>query len=376
MAHGVVMAVSERKLHLIEALRWSADRDVEWVEILSAGIAMAAPVAVGAALGHLAIGLAASVGGLLIGDVPPGPTVSDHAHRLARVLAPAVVASVAATLAAGHGWITDAVVVLLATAAATVGSYSRGLAVAAMRFVLFLVLTVTAADAAARPVAHLVLVMTGALGAAAVSLGLGALPAPHRRSRPPLSTHAAASATSANQYARWKRTLSHRAGWQYTLRLGGCLGIAAIARWSWPGHHLHWIALAVAILTQRQVERFPIKTTQRTLGTLLGVPAASLFVAVRPPVWGLVIGIGVLASLRPLLKARSYLAYTAVMTPLIVLIMGANRPLGAGILFDRLIATLIGAGLVIAANLLAARWLAGTMPVAPAALSASHSETS
>jgi uncharacterized membrane protein YccC len=152
--------------------------------------------------------------------------------------------------------------------------------------------------------------------------------------------------------------LAQRAGWQYALRLAGCLGVAAVARHAWPDHHLSWIAVAVAILTQRQLEPLPIKTTQRALGTVLGVAAASVVVAYRPPICLLVAGIGVLAGLRPLLKARSYVAYTAVMTPLIVLIMGADRPLGAGLLLDRLIATLAGAGLVVAANLLAARWLA------------------
>jgi hypothetical protein len=75
-----------------------------------------------------------------------------------------------------------------------------------------------------------------------------------------------------------------------------------------------------------------------------------------------VIAIAVLAGLRPLLKARSYLAYSAIMTPLIVLVMGAGHPLGTGILVDRFIATLAGVALIIAANLAAARWTAPPRP--------------
>ena len=128
-------------------------------------------------------------------------------------------------------------------------------------------------------------------------------------------------------------------------------------RWRWPDHHLHWIALIIAILTQRQRDLLPIKTTQRVLGTVLGVVTAAVFVVLRPPVWGLVLGIGVLAGARPLLRARNYLAYSAVMTPLVMLIMGAGQPLGAGILIDRLLATLLGAGLVTLASVLAGAWL-------------------
>ena len=46
------------------------------------------------------------------------------------------------------------------------------------------------------------------------------------------------------------------------------------------------------------------------------------------------------------------LAYTAAMTPLIILLLDSGRPPGMGVLIDRLVATLIGAALVIAANLL------------------------
>lgn len=362
-----ITAATAGKAHLAQVLRWSAERDVAAIEAVAAGLGMATPVAIGAGCGHLAAGLAASLGGLVVGDAPPGPSTKLHLHRLAGVLAPAVIATIAATLAAGHGWLTVALGIGLAVAAATVGGYSRGLAVAALRFVLVLVLTGNAADATAHPAGLLVLVLAGALGAAAISFVLGALPGPHRRTMlPPADpgavveggSSAGTSATSAQKYARWKRMLAERAGWQYALRLAGCLGIAAVARHAWPDHHLHWIALVVAILTQRQLEPLPIKATQRSLGTVLGVAAASLVVAYRPPIWLLVAVIGVLAGLRPLLKARSYLAYTAVITPLIFLIMGADRPLGAGLLLDRLIATLAGAGLVVAANLLAARWLA------------------
>jgi hypothetical protein len=353
------MAVIEGTGHLSAALRWSPGRDGALVEALAASIAMAAPVAAGAALGHLALGLAAAVGGLVLSDVAPGPTAKAHLRRLATVFAPTGAACVTAMAVAGHGWITDALVVVLAAAMATVGGASRNLAVFAMRFVLALVLIVNATAAAgAHPVGLLVVILAGALATAVISLVLGLLPGSHRRiAVPSADLDAASRATAAQKYARWKRTLAHGAGWQYPARLAGCLVIAGVARNLWPSHHLYWIALVVAILTQRQLEPLPLKITQRALGTMVGVAVTGLFIAYQPAIWGLVVAIGVLAALRPVLKARNYLAYTAIMTPLIVLIMGANHPVTAIVLVDRLAATVAAAALVLLANVVATRWL-------------------
>jgi hypothetical protein len=281
---------------------------------------------------------------------------------LTAVLAPAAAASLAVMLAAGHGWLTDTGLVMLAFAAATLSGYSRPLARAGMRFVLFLTLTANLADATTQPSGVLAVVMASAIGAAMLSLVLGGVVRAHRRGARPSSDRAAQStgssaAAASRRYTRWRHSLTRLAGWQYPLRLGACLSIAAIARWRWPDHHLQWIALIVAILTQRQRDALPIKTTQRALGTMLGVIAAALFAVLRPPVWGLVLGIGVLAGARPLLRVRSYVVYSAVMTLLVMLIMGAGRPLGAGILIDRLLATFLGAGLVTLASVLAGAWL-------------------
>ena len=141
-----------------------------------------------------------------------------------------------------------------------------------------------------------------------------------------------------------------------------CLSVAGVLRWLWPGHHMHWVALTVALLAQWQIDAFPVRTTQRALGAVLGVLAAGVLVVYVPPNWVLIAAMGVLAGLRPLLRARNYLAYTAVMTPLIILLLDAGRPPEAGILIDRLVATLIGAGLVIATNLLFKKILTAQSP--------------
>ena len=159
-------------------------------------------------------------------------------------------------------------------------------------------------------------------------------------------------ATIRQKYACWRRSLRSLAAWSYPIRLVLCLAIAALIDIGWPGHHFHWIGLTVAILTQRQFELVPVKTTQRALGTLIGVGIAGITLRSGLPSWAFAGVIGCLVGARPLLRVKNYLAYSAVMTPLIILIIDAGRAPYSGLLVDRLVATLIGDALVVGTNLL------------------------
>ena len=68
-----------------------------------------------------------------------------------------------------------------------------------------------------------------------------------------------------------------------------------------------------------------------------------------------------IAGTRPLLKARHYLSYSAMMTTLIVLMMDFEQPLEQAVLADRTLATLIGGSLVVVANLVSNR-IAARLP--------------
>jgi uncharacterized membrane protein YccC len=144
--------------------------------------------------------------------------------------------------------------------------------------------------------------------------------------------------------------LKRLAGWQFALRLVACLAAAGAIRAHWPEHHFHWIAITVALLTERSLERFPVRVTQRAVGTLVGVIAAGLVYWLNPPQWALAAVIAVLAAARAPLRTANYLAYTVVQTPLVLLILDAGQRQGFELLGDRLVATLIGAALVLAAN--------------------------
>ncbi|MBS0335625.1 MAG: FUSC family protein [Proteobacteria bacterium] len=343
--------------HLAEALRWSTEVEVGAAEVLAAGLGMAGPMLVAASRGEFALGMAASLGALAASGVGAGASARFQARALAIAIVPVALAALAAAAIAGHGGYTHALVVALALIASIAGGYSRPYALATMRFVMFLVIIGNVADRIPERAQLLALLAAGAAWTAVLTLLFGALVRRSRRRdprRPRAPTGAPVSAQpAARRLARWKAVLAQPSGWQYTLRLAACLAIAQALRSLWPDHHLYWLAFTVVILTPRQVEALPIMTTQRALGTALGVLAASLFLVYKPPVWGMIACVGVLAGVRPLLKARNYLAYSAVMAPLILLLLDGSDPIRPGLLADRLAATLAGAGLVIAANAVA-----------------------
>jgi hypothetical protein len=92
------------KIHLAQALRWSKERDVAWVDILMSGVGVTGPVVFAVAMGQLPVGLAASVGALAVGGVAPGASMPAQL----RALAFALVAAASPPLDLGHGGAPDA----------------------------------------------------------------------------------------------------------------------------------------------------------------------------------------------------------------------------------------------------------------------------
>lgn len=346
----------DKKKHLAQALRWTSETEMDSVEMITSCIGMAGPVLFSAVLGQLPLGMVVSLSGLAVGGVKAEASMKNQAREWAYALLPAVFAANAAFLLVDHGWISDAAVILLAVIAAVAGGYSRDLVVSTTRFILFLTIAVNVFSAAEHPAVLLLLILAGALWRSCISLIAAKLV--HRQHRvEAVSNGTSVLPTTSQKFARWKKSLTQLSGWQYALRLGVCLCAAERLRWIWPHHHFYWIVLTVAILIERKAEPIPIKTIQRVLGTVIGVMAVSLIFVVSLPVWGLVVIVGLLAALRPLLKARNYLLYAASMTPLIFLLMSAGQTLEWAVLIDRIMATCIGACLVVLVNLAATRVL-------------------
>ncbi|KAA5609253.1 FUSC family protein [Rhodovastum atsumiense] len=238
--------------------------------------------------------------------------------------------------------------------AALVGGYSRPLALGTGRGIVFLAILLGIGDLSRDPARVLALMAAGALWTACLALAFGSL-FRALAGRPAAATPATPTASALQKFRRWRRMLRQPEGWQYTLRLTGCLAVAALLRTTWPDHHFGWIAVTVAILCQRQPEALPLRVTQRAVGAALGVGLAGLVALPTLPGWLPAGLIALLGGLGPWLRGRNYLAYTASMTPLIILLFSGGRPAGTGPLVDRLLATAIGAALVVGANALLLR---------------------
>ncbi|HUI99415.1 MAG TPA: FUSC family protein [Usitatibacter sp.] len=338
------------RAHIAEALRWSPRSPRSGWQGVAAALGMALPLAVGFAIGNPGAGFAGAVGGLMMGAVPTERTFAAQLRDLALAVAPAALAIAVTMAIPGPGTLERVLVVVLCAIAALVGGLGRSMAVAAYRFVLFLLIAISAVADVPHRAQLLAPIALGIGWGALANVVFGSLaralhPAEVAQPEPAHPTPALA-----RRIAHWRKTLRHLAGWQYMLRLASCLAVAQLLDALWPGHRLHWIALTVALVMERSVEALPVRGTQRAAGTVIGVLVAGLFFGVPLPAWVLVLVVGLLAAARAILRTRNYLAYTVVTTPLILAILDAGKPPGVALLVERLLATLAGAALVIAAN--------------------------
>ena len=336
------------------ALDWDAGDPLDPSAMAVTALGMGVPILIGVLIARPTIGLAASVGAMWVGNAPRGSSLAEHWRMVRDIAAAAIAAAAAAAAIAQHGLWSDAGLVLTAGLAALLGGFSRPMAVASQRFIVFATIGLGVAGHTHNPIALAIIIAEGAIwaslcalaiGIAARRLGFGQVAAAEPRS----------AATFTQLFRRWRRTLTTVAAWNYPLRLMICLAAATAIREALPQHHYSWIAVAVALLTQRQFEGLIVKVLQRALGVAAGVIGCEAIAARPLPGWALVAVIAGLAALSPWLRKRSYVAYTAATTPLIMLLTSGGEVIGQGLLIDRLIATLVAAALVIAAYLTATR---------------------
>lgn len=331
-------------------------------EAAATGGAVLGLVLAGALLHQTAAGLTACLGTLAVAGA--GITDGPPRARLAAMLTALVPAVAAATIAPslaslGHGG--DLALLALVAFAAAFGGYSRPLAVAMVRFVLFLLMTY---HAPATPDAAFTLPLLVIAGGAWAML----LQLPFRTTATPVAAPSptAPQPTAAQRGARFRRVMGELAGWQYPIRLTGALAIALLLPRLWPAHHLHWAALTVAILCERQPEGVAGRALKRAAGTVIGVAVAGLAFAAPLPGWAMALAMGLLATLRPLAKARHALVYAATMTPMVLLIVEGGAPAPPALLLDRVAACVAGAAIVLACDTLLARLLLRRAPAGPA----------
>jgi hypothetical protein len=351
--------------HLLKAFHWSTETEVNAFEIIAASLGMAVPVYAASVWHHRQIGMAALLGGLAVSSVPVGRNASEHGVELLWQLSVFLLAAAFGVLLAMMPDMPAIVIFLiLAGTTAVLGGYSRNLARTSIRFVISLVFVFSAAKPENHPLGILFFSMAGAVWTALLMFLFAWAFRKLSQTEAVAAGETPSQPTARQRWARWKRSLGEFSGWQYPLRLVSSLMAAEGIKCSFPAHRFNWIILTVCILTSRQLEVFPIKATQRILGTTLGVAVAGAISGFRWASLELALMVGLIAGLRRFFQSRNYFAYSLLMTLLVFCALGSEKMAGGQLLADRLMATLIAAGLVILANLAAEKaiWALGNPP--------------
>jgi hypothetical protein len=335
-------------------LHWSRTERVSVFRMLTAAVGMATPVIIGAATGHIAAGMTAALGGLAMSEVGDTGSASQRVADVLKCLAAVMLAVLLGTFVTRRGLPGAVAMVASAALASALGSTSREAAKATMKFTIFMAIATYATWPGGRAPSMVLDFGLGAAWAGCAALVLSV--AFHVVTRA-LGTAAAQVQAPAAARLPWPRRLvraaSRHEAWSYTLRLVTALVAAQLVRAVWPSDHAYWVVVTAALVVTRATAGTHVRALQRTLGTLLGVVVGTLLLAAHAPTWMVLTAIALIAGLRPLLKARNYLAYSAVMTPLVVMLLEFGRPFDPSILVERLLATIAGCAIAMAADFVA-----------------------
>ncbi|MEY9930184.1 hypothetical protein ABH926_004826 [Catenulispora sp. GP43] len=316
--------------------------EIDATRLVLSGIALALPVAVGAATGHVAEGLTAVMGALLVSSAGhEGGWRARCVDLGATAAVGALVVWLGAVLGA-QGGVAGVWIVAVAFAAALVGGIGTLEARIAANATVFTVIGAHLGTGPESPRHILLYVVLGMAAAAALTLGthaLGRALSPLRRRE--LEGPPGPEWPFRRSVPKWRAGLRTWHGWQYAVRLTASMAVAEVVAQFRPGAHAYWIALTVSLVVLRDEAAAPMRALERGLGTTIGVLVGGGLIGVLPT-WGIVALIGVIGAVRPYLKLANYTAYAAVMTPLITMLNELGDDISWAVLRERVLDTLIG----------------------------------
>jgi len=292
----------------------------------------------GQLVGHIELGMVASLGGLaLINEVyeNSGPWQTFVSLEYAIIFSTAAfMCGMAIAGTSSFSLILLPVVIFIVT---TFGELNRVLIKNASRFIVFLIIGYH--FQATRDTFHILssYFLIGTLWTSLVLMVIKMLSKGVTVAAPIPKKY------SARQYLnRWIKSLAHLRGWQFPLRITSCIAAAQVLRYFVPEHHSYWVLLTIALVTQHNIDHQPARIRNRGLGTLIGVCISFFLVYFSIPVYLLILVIALLASLRVLFRETNYLLYAGVMTPLVIILLDFGKLSSVTLLLDRLAATLAG----------------------------------
>ena len=316
--------------------------EIDVTRLVLSGIALALPVAIGAATGHLADGLTAVMGALLISAAGhEGGWRARFVDVGASAAAGALVVWLGA-LVGPHGTLASGWIVIVAFGAALAGGIGTLEARIAANSVVFTIIGAHLGIGPESPGHILLYVVLGMAVAAALTLGTHAL----SRALSPLWRNELEGPPGPEwpfkrSVQKWRTGLRTWHGWQYAVRLVTSIAVAEVVSHFRPGAHTYWIALTVSLVVLRDEAASPTRAVERGLGTTIGVLVGGALIGVLPT-WGIVALIGAIGAVRPYLKLANYTAYAAVMTPLITMLNELGHDISWAVLRERVLDTLIG----------------------------------
>ncbi|MFT4187693.1 MAG: FUSC family protein [Aeromicrobium sp.] len=321
-----------------ELTRWQRV-EVDVVRMVAAGLAMAVPFAAGVAADRLAEGTIASVGALLLSGSGLAGSVTNRIVDLAVTLLVCAGGVALGTTVGDVSAVEGAAFVVVAILATAFSSIRPSAAKAVTLAQVATVIGVTVSQLGLPETEVVGLSALGGLGGCVLTLlahGLTRLivrgPAPEPalpRSWP-------------EDARRWRARLRSLSAWHYPLRLGSCLAVAMAFVVALPTAHATWILLTVILVVQRDHRAALVRTAQRGVGTALGIVLGALMLALLSG-WAMVAVVAVIGAVRGHLKLANYTAYSLVMTPLVVIILGlAHEGHTTSLMVERVADTLLG----------------------------------
>jgi uncharacterized membrane protein YccC len=313
--------------------------------IIAALLGITAPLALGYATNHIHWGMLSSLGGLVLSGEGKEDTFRRQLSGIAYAMLAGCAAMLAGTAIGEHGAVTAICIPLIAASAGLFGSITRPLARASTVFILFTIIAAHSGNQQTSPFTILILFLTGAVWTAALHLSLRPLfnvSCSDPRAQKDSDEVQKPKYTVRQYLWRWRRTLKTLAGWQYPLRITACLAAAEVYNLLLPNHHGYWASVTIMIVVQRSLSSAVTLTLHRVTGTFIGVLFTSLLLVGTLPVWTIFLIIAILAALRIILRNVNYIAYAAVMTPLVLMLLDFGQSASCSVIIDRLAATLAG----------------------------------
>jgi hypothetical protein len=316
--------------------------EVDVTRLVLSGIALALPVAVGAASGHLADGLTAVMGALLLSAAGHEGGWRARCTDLGASAAVGALVVWLGALVGPHGVLASVWIVAMAFGAALVGGIGTLEGRIAANAIVFTVIGAHLGTGPASPGHILLFLASGMAVTAALTLGTHAL----SRLLSPLWRNELEGPSGPEwpfkrSVEKWRAGLRTWHGWQYPVRLVTAMAVAEVVSHFRPGEHTYWIALTVSLVVLRDEAASPMRAVERGLGTTIGVLIGGGLIGVLPT-WGIVALIGAIGAVRPYLKLANYTAYAAVMTPLITMLNELGHDISWAVLRERVLDTLIG----------------------------------